>query len=183
MAKKGNFSISVEGDKRLVSALEQLKDRTRKNFLRKAVRAAAKPTVKRAKANAPVKTTGLKRSITTKVKTYKNGTVVAIVGPRRGQRIYKATKRRGELSVDAFYGWFVERGTKAHFIFGRRGGAMLIPGAEHPMTQIHVVGIAPTRFIKRSFDTGKDQAKNEFKKSIWSSIEKEARKLGSQAAR
>ena len=77
----------VVGIDRAVKQLKELDYKTRKKVMRKAVRAGIAPIVKAAKRNAPQTTGLLKRSITTKVKTYAvSGTVVGVVGQRKVKR-------------------------------------------------------------------------------------------------
>lgn len=73
--------------------LAGLKKSMRNKILRKAIRQASKATTKAAKANAPVDTGLLRKSIGSKIKTYKSGVVVAIIGPRTGYR--RAVDRSG----------------------------------------------------------------------------------------
>jgi len=90
-AVQGVSEFKVEGIERLMQALTELPKRVQNKVLRKAVRKGATVLTRAMRQGAPKKgstedaTGQLRRSIGSRMKTYR-GTVVAIVGPRRGFR-------------------------------------------------------------------------------------------------
>jgi len=182
-AKRGGagviFELNRQDERRLLRTLDTIENKVRKRILGKAVRAAAKPILKQARTNAPRRTTVLKRALITKVKRYKNGNVVAAIGPeyrkdrktgKRTFRMLKATKSRGALKVDAFYAHMVEKGTAPH----EYNGPVLINGQvvwikTHP-------GTRATHFLKRSMQGQRQQAKRAFVAKAWAEINAEAKK-------
>lgn len=91
----------IVGLEDVIRNLNTLEKRIRKKLLRAGTTAMGRIVAKQAKANLKgVRRTGqLKKSIGSKVKTYSNGAVVAIVGPRRGFK----TKHTVKPGDDVFY--------------------------------------------------------------------------------
>lgn len=76
------MKVDVKFDaKQLIDNLKKLSNREIKNATRKAINAATNPTLKASRANVPVESGALKKSIIKKVKTYPSGVVVGIIGP------------------------------------------------------------------------------------------------------
>lgn len=85
MANKG--TVRIEGAAELSAMLNAIPQELRKDIITTAVRSAASPLVKAAKAMAvtSVDTGALRKSIGFVVRKYKSGVnAVAVVGPRRG---------------------------------------------------------------------------------------------------
>jgi hypothetical protein len=78
--------ITLEGDKALRDAFSTLKRSLQKKHLRKAMNAAGKQLLWAVRGRTPKRTGLLYKSLGRKVKTYKSGIVVAIVGARVGFR-------------------------------------------------------------------------------------------------
>lgn len=78
------ISVRVEGAKELERMLAGWKPSARRRIVRPGVRKAASIVSKAAKARAPVGSGLLKKSIGVKMRTYRDGTVVGVVGPRHG---------------------------------------------------------------------------------------------------
>lgn len=77
---------SVQGAPQLFQALRAINKKVARQTLRKAVKEGAKIVLNDAKANVPVDTGLLKKSLAVKVATFKGGEgVVGIVGPRTGK--------------------------------------------------------------------------------------------------
>jgi hypothetical protein len=74
--------------------LKALGPKLEKKILRAAVDKGTKYLTKQTKANVPVQTGLLKKSIGSKVKTYPNGKIIGIVGPRSGFRQQVVTRGR-----------------------------------------------------------------------------------------
>jgi|GEM_PF-3950158 len=166
-------TIRLYGSHELEKALRGLKKSVRKRILGKAVRAGAKPALKRARADAPSQTGSLKRSLFTKVKRYKNGNVVAVIGPRWGKKTYKATKRKEARTEDAYYAWMVERGSAPHQIDPINAEALMIPGYGF-YAGAYPGGKRQTRFLERSFKMTKKNVESEFMKKAWAEVRAEA---------
>jgi HK97 gp10 family phage protein len=73
-------SVNLTGDNDLIRALETLGGRVVKKVVRSAVTAGARPILKAAKAKVTKRSGLLGKSLTTKVKTNKNGSVTARIG-------------------------------------------------------------------------------------------------------
>jgi HK97 gp10 family phage protein len=87
-------------NKKLLESLKQFPINIQKNVITGAVRAGAKPILTAAKANVPVDTGNLKKSLgTTKRKTEDKNIVRFSISPRRGG------------NSDGFYGHMIEFGT------------------------------------------------------------------------
>ncbi len=76
------FKNKIHSNRQIRKNIANLKSSLRKKVLRKAQTEVGKFLVKKTRAAAPVQTKTLRRSINRKVKTYKTGVVVAIVGVR-----------------------------------------------------------------------------------------------------
>jgi HK97 gp10 family phage protein len=121
------------------SALDGLPKRVRAKAARKAVTKGSAPILASAKATAPRETKALVRSLGRKVKTYRNGNAVAVIGARRD---YRATERqigrdaRLARRVPANYLHLVLLGVKPHLLGKgsrtreQQGWGRLHPGAK-----------------------------------------------------
>lgn len=87
-------SISVEGGQELIAALDRLEKGVAKKALRKGVTKGAQALAKDAKSRVRTKTKLLKKAIGSRVKVYGSGIVNAVIGPRRGFKTDKKTKKR-----------------------------------------------------------------------------------------
>lgn len=109
--------FTVHGIADAKRALDELTKDLRRRVIRGALLAAAKPIVQAAKANAPVKTGLVRRSIgafTSKIKNGRNGEYGVYIKPRAG-RVARKTKNK---ALDPFYYRFQEVGFRA--VGGRR---------------------------------------------------------------
>lgn len=77
---------TLHGDKRLLRKLNHLKGAAARRVMRGALNKASTPILKDARKKAPVDTKALRKSLGRKSKTYRNGNVVVLVGPRTGHR-------------------------------------------------------------------------------------------------
>jgi HK97 gp10 family phage protein len=135
-----NDSIHVSGLADLNKALQALPLKIERNALRGAVRAGVKEFQTRARANVPVDSGALRKSI--KIKTSARGGQV------------KATLRAGDKT--AWYAHLVEFGTKAHFIGPRVAKALAflgvtVQGVQHP-------GAKARPFMRPALDGGQRAA-------------------------
>jgi HK97 gp10 family phage protein len=154
---------TIQGMEELSKLLKLLPGRVQKKVLRKAIVAASSPIVKQARANAPVRFGFLKRSVGRKVKTYRTGNVVAVIGAKRG-----SGNSRHE---PANYSHLVERGTRPHQISkGAVIDKVLTAGKPHP-------GAKPKPFLKPAFDANVQSSTKIAGNVLAAGIEAEARKL------
>jgi len=100
---RSKAKVFLTGDKALDKKLSTLEGKVRNKIARKAIRKAAKPVLDAAKANVPVESGKLRKSLTIRAlrKSSKNKF-------RVGARV---TTRDGLFSGETFYGGFVEFGT------------------------------------------------------------------------
>jgi len=107
---RDGVDIKVAGAKDVNKVLQRLPQRVQKNIFRSAIRAATRPVIKDARKalykQGSVRSKSLWKSITAIVKTYKNGTVGAFVGPSRK---YRGT-HNGKRVTPWKYAHLVERG-------------------------------------------------------------------------
>lgn len=118
MAKGGRSTIirmELFGDKELNQALARIDQKLRFKILAKAVRKATAPVRKAMKQLAPKDTGTLKKSIISKVLTYRRGGVFGIIGPANELLIING--RRYNASK---YAHLIELGTSPHAIRPRR---------------------------------------------------------------
>lgn len=80
------MSMRLTGDKELKRFMKRLPKKVKK-VQRSAVSAMATPVLKQARKNAPKRTGTLRKSLGKKSRTYKSGTVIAVVGPRNGKGV------------------------------------------------------------------------------------------------
>ena len=98
--------MRLEGTDALMARLKQVPARLAKKHLRKAMNAVGSKVAKaaKAKAGAFARTGQLKRSIGKKVKVYPSGTVVAVVGARKGFRVAaEKVRSRGKNKGQTHY--------------------------------------------------------------------------------
>ena len=104
------FAIKMTGQKQVFDAIGKLPEKLTRKVLSPAVRAAAGPVTKaaraRIKAQGLIETKSLYRSIGVKVKSDKRGAWAGI-GPREGF----ATKHNGQNRDPRFYAHLLEMGT------------------------------------------------------------------------
>lgn len=181
-------------------ALRGLSDRFRKAAVRNAVRKGARPMLRAAKRRAPVEYGFTKKSLGTRVKTFRDGNVVAVTGPRRGPKfVYSAQRRPIRLkdkSVVSITRYQVKRvpANTAHLVeFGvaphrlgegvRRGrGAALRgrtneqAGAEHP-------GMPARPFLRPAFAESRREAQAIVARELAREAVVQAQKEAARAAR
>lgn len=135
MADSSAIQISVKGLEDLAQVLKSFPEKVSRNILSKAVYAGAIVVRDAARANAPVKTGKLRKSIKIRSARSKRGSMEKIF------RVYAA----------AYYGHMVERGTKAHKIKHINVKALKIGKAfaievDHPGIQ------SPRPFLRPALD-------------------------------
>lgn len=110
---KARATFHIQGDRELIVQLERLKGAVRRKTTRRAVTVAIRPVRMAAKRFTPKDTGELRKNLTMKVKTYKNGNVFGMVGVKNEKN--EATGRRPSK-----YMHLVHEGTKPHLILPRR---------------------------------------------------------------
>lgn len=134
-------TVELKGLQAALAALDGLKKTHRNKIIRPAVTAASQMVLKSARANVPREAGLLKRSLIKKIKTYKSGKIIGIIGPKRGMK--QTVHRKGALwgkggnvtSDPANYAHLVEKGTQPHMIGifahpGSRPQPFLVPALE-----------------------------------------------------
>lgn len=151
-----NTDIRINGGEAIERAFKILPSRIQKRVLRAAIAAAASPVNKAAKGFAPVETRALKRSIGIKVKTYKSGAIVAVVGVRRGDK-YQSFDKQGRLRIPAFYQHLVHGGTKPHPL--NKGVTLrdIARGKARKVTRMHP-GAKANPFLEKAWNASKAQS-------------------------
>ena len=162
-------SLTIKGGKALERALKDIDSKVRNRVIGSALKKAAKPIVKAAKAKAPKDSGLLAKSIGTKFKVNKRrGVGYVVIGPTDS----KQTKARSKLSGNkakrnpAHYGHLVEMGTKPHANKYTRVGDQIIPvGSWHP-------GTGPRPFLRPAFDANKGALVGAVRAELKSAIRK-----------
>lgn len=167
--KGGKFK--VDGLSESLRRLKILPDRINRKVMRLAINKGCTPVVRAARKMAPVgdglKPDGterkhLKDTMTKRVKTYRNGTVVGVVGPR---------------AKAAPHAKLVELGTDPHEI--KIGKDLILKnGVRIPAgTIIKHPGAAATHFLHNAFESVKGQVQDIVETTVAVGIEVEAAKL------
>lgn len=127
MAKAPGIRATLHGTKEFSQAMKDFPQKIRGRIMRDAFKKAAKPVVKAMKANVPIRleTKGtdprpgdpalkeLRKSIGSKIKTYKNtGTTVAIIGPRVGDKFRSKLNHNQKYNRLTSIAVGIERGWK-----------------------------------------------------------------------
>ena len=151
--------LTITGQKEFCDAIQKVGEKTVTTILPKVCRAMTKPIVADARKRvSPIKQSGaLRKSIKAKVKTYRSGITVAVIGPdTTTEGIYK-----GKLVRPKNTAHLVDLGTKRHFQPKRR--------IQHP-------GAKPRPFLRVAFNTNRDTALAIGQKTFKSEVDKAARK-------
>lgn len=147
MAKKQMLVLT--GDKELNKRLAMLSGKEAKKVVRKSLRPALKPVLQEARGNAPTKTGFLKKNI--KIKSIARSRTY--IGARVTSGLGKA-KSGNDNSGDAFYGSFLEYGTKP-----RRTES----GANRGI-------VKPFKYMKKAADKKREQALRIYREGIASGL-------------
>ena len=144
--------LDITGFKELHRKLRTMPDNIKRNTVKRAVRAGAKPVIEAIKANAPVGATGnLQKSIGKREKTYRRSeTFFIVIGPRTSGKFL------------GFHGHWLEEGTEMRYT---KGGAYR--------------GYIPaTHFLERAWASTEDIARGVIMTKMWEGIRREAEKRG-----
>lgn len=163
----------IDGLSDLEKALQELPVKVHRNVLRGALRAAGKPILDAAKANAPVASGALRDSIRLSFVRADDGKTVAYA--------VKAGPKGRRDKGGAFYAHMVEFGTAAHTIKARNGktlfnvagGLVIGPRVEHP-------GAAAKPFMRPAADSAMGLAIEAFAAYSRKRIDRMAKKQGAK---
>lgn len=162
-------SIDLSGFKELVSALERLPVAIENKVLKFALKEAAKPILKSARANAPKDTGALKKAIKIRTMKRKKGRVGFTVGPFA----------RDIPGGKAFYGYFQEKG----WVTGKRTAddrRSQKAGKERQPKQGQR-RIPGKFYLRRAFDANKSITQQQMHDLIVKGIEREAERMAKKA--
>lgn len=153
--------FTIKGVEDAIRALEQLSKDMRRRVVNSSLREAAKPIVKAAKGNAPVRTGLLKRRIvvTTSKLARRRREIGVFIQPRATAKVIKAKLR----SSDPYYYKFVEKGYHATGRAKRKNApnARFIPGKQ---------------FLGNAFQSQKSAAVSAFQRALARHIEQANRR-------
>lgn len=165
------INLKLIGVKELEDKLKGLGPKVAKRILRGAVQSGANPIVKAARAKVPVRFGLLKKCLGVKTKTYKNGTVASIIGPRWGFR----QTVDGQPQDPGNYAHLVEFGTAAHMIHAYPGKVLKVGDkgfayfVRNPGTKAHP-------FLRPAMDENKFTAIVNIRERLAKGIEREAKR-------
>ena len=163
-------SMTVMGDKELAKALKMLGSaKVVRALSRKAIVAANAPIRKAMKAKAPKDKGNLKKSIVSKVRTYPNGNVVGITGPRN--QLFMDNE--GRWINPSRYAHIVEYGAAPHLIRRVTIDGTFYPVVQHP-------GAPAQPFMRPAWAGSKGAAFNAARRKYATEIAKEAKKARRQ---
>lgn len=138
----------IEGVEALQAILKNLTPATQRKVLRPALNVEGTKILQAAKRNVPVKTKLLRKSLGKKTKTYKDGTIIVIVGPRHG---FKQTVK-GRTQNPTKYAHLVEGGAKPHFLYFVDAPSSG-PGKKRKLVRLMHPGAPAQRPLKRAADS------------------------------
>lgn len=128
------IDAKVEGINEMMAVLKGLRPAVQRRVLRPALAIEGRNVARAAKALVPVRLGQLKKAQGSKLKTYENGTVIAIVGAQRKKYV---TYIGGKKIDPSKYDHLVHGGTQPHFIAARTivRTKVTLPGQFHPGTK------------------------------------------------
>jgi len=175
-----------------ISKMRLLNRRVRTRVLRKSIRAGGSVVLKAAKAKAPKVNRGLSKSLIQKVKTFRDGNVISIVGQdlskvRRGGSNQKKRLRGGGISGrgDTVPIHLVERPTRSHIVPRRRGKVLAFEKAGKRRRKGSLIftmrirhpGTTGKRFIERVQRETASSVRKAIARKAAAEIDAEARKI------
>lgn len=174
---KAAEGVEVEFDKKHVDKmlrnLGQVSDRTEKRGASAAVRAGGTSMIKAIRNRAPVRTGTLKKNITQKVKTYRSGNKVSIIGAKSVKVPIKVVdgldgEIKSKYANPANYFHLVEYGTKPHRMTRKLGKGKAT--FRHP-------GAKANPFARSAWSSNTSMAKRAVVSKLSAFMEKEAKKV------
>lgn len=143
------IKVQIEGMEALQNKLRALAPASQRRVLRPALQKEGTRILQRARQNVPVQTKMLRRSLGQKTRTYPNGGVIVVVGPRRGFRQVIAGKPRNPTK----YAHLVEFGTRPHSIATRVGGRKVYGRKRRNYTTVMHPGSKGQKPLTRAYQT------------------------------
>ena len=170
MPGPGTARFVLKGGDDLERRLRRLDDKMEKKIKKQAVKAAGKPIVTAARALVRRESGILAESLGSFTRTYRGGSTVAIVGPRRRFRVRQKVELTGASKgrEPANYAHLVEGGTKPHFMPKAVIGGVVLTAFQHP-------GTRPRRFMEPAWDANKNKALRVMAKKLDAGIAKVAK--------
>lgn len=163
------ISAEITGIKDLMNMLKKFTPAVQRRILRPALNAEGQRVLVQARSNVPVDTKLLKRSLGKRTKTYKDGRVIVIVGPRRGFReIHK-----GRPKNPSNYAHLVEFGAAPHTL--KVHSARLASSKGQKFQQMHP-GAPAQKPLTRAYQTALNGAAERMASRMAQEIEKLAAK-------
>ena len=154
------LKMDVQGAKEIEAMLDKLGIKAARS-MKTALRKAARPIIKEARANAPKRSGELRRSLMSEVKSYRGaGGSYAKVGPRSS-------------SPAAHYAHLVEMGTAPHSLAPEKRAASDVKSRNENV--IHP-GSTAKPFLRPAFDTNIDQAQLIIRDTLSDMVRKESGK-------
>ena len=162
------MSIKVEGYKETIAVLKQLTDAMRKNIIRSALRASAKPMLKSARSKVPKRTGQLAKQL--KIASYRDRNAPRSEVSVAIKPVFSRHKKSGK--ANAFYARFIHEGTvdprKSKkgklLVFKNREGKMIFTRS--------VKGIKANPFLTRAFHEQGDHTIRIFSDELGKAVEK-----------
>lgn len=179
MANSALIGFKLDGLDEVRNVLKTLPKELADKVLQTALTRAAAPVVKAAKRNAPVRTGALRQSIGTIVKKGKrDGSVYAVIGPRRGYyRQGKALKKTADntgADQPANYGHLVEYG---HMAVKPDKGATLREKKRNWKKARAVRFIPPKPFLRPALMNSKTEVIAEMAKGVAEGMQRQLKRL------
>lgn len=183
------YIVRVLGERETQQLLERLEPKVARRILAKAVRAQARPFVKRARALAPKRNRVFSRSLDLVIRRY-GGTVFAAIGQDKAKVVrVKRIKHAGGISGrgDVVPIHLVDQPTKPHKITprkarqiaaiaeGRRGVLKInVGGATRYAAAVSHPGTRGAQFMRAAFDSSKEEGVRAFADKFGPELEREA---------
>lgn len=145
---------SIKGFEQISRKLKNLEKKAGNRIVRRGAAKMAQVVRKEMRRNAPRKSGKLNKELRYKVSRDRRGGFTAKVGAFN----------------DAFYAKFLEDGTKAHKISGKKGGRLRINGNVRP--QANHPGTRGTKFLSKSFQASRKRAIEEAGKIMMKELAK-----------
>lgn len=171
---KLKIKTKVEGLEALYKHMAGWKESHVRKVIRPAITKAGRLIAKTAKRLAPKETGLLRKSIASKVKTYKSGSVVAIIGPRIGFKREVTLKR-------------VFRIINGRTVFFAKPKPEYLKMMRNPIPYAHLVEYGTSKtaakpFMRPAWDQNKEQIKSLLQREIWNGIQKHLAAKSKKAA-
>lgn len=172
-----SFAFQAGGD--LEKALRALPMNIQRRVTKKAMPKATRVMVVAAKLNlraAKLEGTGaLIKSIDSKVKRYRSGNIVGIIGPSAEPGRQRKSET-GDNRKPSKYAHLIEFGTKPHYMASAAFAGIVVKAFQHP-------GTKGVRFLTRAFDSHKGKTLQIFKTELTKYVKASAKRLAAKQRR